>query len=136
MKIHYSKKRLRQNLIMGSAWTILTLLKLFFLKELQWTDYGLFSLGLIYFAVYFYELQYQYFTIADGFIYKNSLFSKKIELDKIENIKKYAGDIILMSQDKKLKINPLIITAESKRKLEEQLNITFHSLKYSENAPV
>ena len=62
MKIKYSKKRLRTNLILGCAWTILSIAKLFFNEELKWSDYALFVLGLLYFGLYFYEINYQYIT--------------------------------------------------------------------------
>ena len=123
MKIRYSKKRLRTNLILGCAWTILSIAKLLFNEELKWPDYALFVLGLLYFALYLYEINYQYITIENGFIYKNWPFSKKLELAKVTQIKKFAGDVTLISEDKKLKIDTLILSAESKRILDEQLNI-------------
>lgn len=115
MKIKFKKKRLRANLILGIVWIILGTLSVFENDTLHWSDYGYLVIGILYIGYYLYDLTNQYLTIENGTIQKNGLygFSKKINLNDINHIKKFAGDYTLQTDQKELKINTELIDKDS-----------------------
>lgn len=115
MKIRFKKKRLYINLILGLAWTGLGVFSLLEDESLRWTDYVNLVLGILYLAHYVYDLYNQYLTIENGSIRKNILYGvrKKINLNEINRIEKYAGDYILRTLTKELKINIAFIEEKS-----------------------
>jgi hypothetical protein len=123
MKIRFKKKRLYINLILGLAWTGLGVFSLLEDESLRWTDYVNLVLGILYLAHYVYDLYNQYLTIENGYIRKNILygFGKKINLNEIYRIEKYAGDYILRTLTKELKINIAFIEEKSLVELNEIL---------------
>ena len=84
-------------------------------ESLRWTDYGYLLAGILYLGHYLYDLNNQYLTIENGTIRKNALygFRKKIELNDINSIKKFAGDYTLKTETKELKINTELIDEKS-----------------------
>jgi hypothetical protein len=115
MKIRFKKKRLYINLILGLVWTGLGVFSLFEDENLRWTDYGYLVVGTLYLGHYLYDLNNQYLTIENGSIRKNVLygFGKKINVNEINRIEKYAGDYILRTVEKELKINTELIEEKS-----------------------
>ncbi|MGJ8735938.1 hypothetical protein [Zobellia laminariae] len=114
MKIRYKKKRLRVNLFIVIAWGVLVVLTLFFSSKRQWFDYVYFIMLIFHLAQYIYENKKQYLTIENGTISKNLLFqTKKMNLNEITQIKKFAGDYILKSKLEELTITTQIIDADS-----------------------
>ena len=114
MNIRYKKKRLRVNLFIATLWGVLVVLTLFFSIKRQWFDYIYFVTFIFYLTQYFYEYKNQYLTIKDGTISRNLLFQKKkMNLNEITQVKKFAGDYILKSKLEKLTINTQIIDEDS-----------------------
>ena len=115
MKIRFKKKRLYINLILGLVWIGLGVFSLFEDENLRWTDYGSLLVGILYLGHYLYDLNNQYLTIKNGSIRKNVLygFGKKINVNEINRIEKYAGDYILRTVEKELKINSELIEEKS-----------------------
>ncbi|MGK0446848.1 MAG: hypothetical protein ACJA2M_000617 [Polaribacter sp.] len=115
MKIRFKKKRLYINLILGLVWTGLGVFSLLEDESLRWTDHGYLVVGILYIGHYLYDLNNQYLTIENGSIRKNILygFRKKINLNEIYRIEKYAGDYILRTLTKELKINTELIEGKS-----------------------
>jgi len=114
MNIRYKKKRLRVNLFISIAWGVLVILTLFFSSKRQWFDYTYFVIFILYLAQYIYENKKQYLTIENGTISKNLLFqTKKMNLNQITQVKKFAGDYILKSKLEELTINTQIIDEDS-----------------------
>jgi hypothetical protein len=115
MKIRFKKKRLYINLILGLVWTGLGVFSLLEDESLSWTDYGYLVIGILYLGHYLYDLNNQYLKIENGSIRKNILygFGKKINLNEINRIEKYAGDYILRTLTKELKINTELIEGKS-----------------------
>ncbi|EAR14024.1 hypothetical protein PI23P_05982 [Polaribacter irgensii 23-P] len=115
MKIKFKKKRLYVNLILGFVWIGLGIFSLLEDESLRWTDYGYLLAGFLYLGHYLYDLNNQYLTIENGTIRKNALygFRKKIELNDINSIKKFAGDYTLKTETKELKINTELIDEKS-----------------------
>ena len=104
MKIRFKKKRLYANLIIGIVWTLLGIYSLLEDDNLRWSDYGYLIIGLLYIGHYLYDLTTQYLTIEKGSIRKNGLygFGKKINLNDINWIKKFASDYILKTKTEEL----------------------------------
>ena len=121
MKIKYKKKRFKQNLIFGIVWTILGFLNLQYIGENNWLDYGFLLVAMLYWISYFYEKSYQYLTIDNDWIMKNSPFGKKINLSEVNRIKKFAGDYILKTDKKEMTINTEVIDEKSLEVLDRTL---------------
>jgi hypothetical protein len=123
MKIRFKKKRLYINLILGLVWTGLGVFSLLEDESLSWTDYGYLVIGILYLGHYLYDLNNQYLKIENGSIRKNILygFGKKINLNEINRIEKYAGDYILRTLTKELKINTEFIEEKSLAEFNEIL---------------
>jgi hypothetical protein len=121
MKIRFKKKRLYINLILGLVWTGLGVFSLLEDESLRWTDHGYLVVGILYIGHYLYDLNNQYLTIENGSIRKNILygFRKKINLNEIYRIEKYAGDYILRTLTKELKINTELIEEKSLKYFEK-----------------
>ena len=123
MKIKFKKKRLYINLILGLVWLSLGILNLTEDDKIRWTDYGYLVAGILYIGHYLYDLTNQYLTIENGTIRKNGLygFRKKINLNEINWIKKFAGDYTLKTEQKELKINTELIDKDSLTELNKIL---------------
>jgi hypothetical protein len=123
MKIRFKKKRLYINLILGLVWTGLGVFSLLEDESLRWTDYGYLVAGILYIGHYLYDLNNQYLTIENGSIRKNVLygFGNKINVNEINRIEKYAGDYIIRTLEKELKINTGLIEEKSLEEFNEIL---------------
>ena len=123
MKIKFKKKRLRVNLILGLVWIVLGTLSIVTDDEISWTDYGYLVIGILYIGHYLSDLTNQYLTIENGTIRKNGLYGywKKINLNEINWIKKFAGDYTLKTEQKELKINTELIDKDALSELNKIL---------------
>jgi hypothetical protein len=123
MKIRFKKKRLYINLILGLVWTGLGVFSLLEDESLRWTDYGHLVAGILYIGHYLYDLNNQYLTIENGSIRENLLygFGNKINVNEINRIEKYAGDYIIRTLEKELKINTGLIEEKSLEEFNEIL---------------
>jgi len=123
MKIKFKKKRLYINLILGLVWLALGILNLTEDDKIRWTDYGYLVAGILYIGHYLYDLTNQYLTIESGTIRKNGLygFGKRINLNEINWIKKFAGDYTLKTEERELKINTELIDKDSLTELNKIL---------------
>jgi len=121
MKIKYKPKHLNVNLIFGLFWLLWFFIGVFGKEEPNWTDYGWIVISLMYLGMYFYQKNYNYLTIENGFIKQNWPFGKKMNLNEIKRIRHFAGEYILKSELKKMKINIDFIESESLSKLKTEL---------------
>jgi hypothetical protein len=121
MKIGYKKRHLNVNLIFGLFWLLWFFIGVFGKEEPNWTDYGWIVISLMYLGMYFYQKNYNYLTIENGFIKQNWPFGKKMNLNEIKGIKHFAGEYILKSELKKMKINIQLINEESLLELKTEL---------------
>ncbi len=123
MKIKFKKKRLLANLILGIVWIGLGVFNVWEAKNNRWSDYGYLVIGILYVGHYLFDLTNQYLTIENGTIRKNGLygFRKKINLNEINWIKKFAGDYTLKTEQKELKINTELIDKDSLTELNKIL---------------
>jgi len=115
MIIKFKKKRLHVNLILGIIWIVFGTLSIVTDDEIRWTDYGYSVIGILYVGHYLFDLTNQYLTIENETIRKNGLFGfgKKLNLNEINWIKKFAGDYTLKTEQKELKINTELIHKDS-----------------------
>ena len=121
MKIGYKKRHLNVNLIFGLFWLLWFFIGVFGKEEPNWTDYGWIVISLMYLGMYFYQKNYNYLTIENRFIKQNWPFGKKMNLNEIKGIKHFAGEYILKSELKKMKINIQLINEESLLELKTEL---------------
>jgi hypothetical protein len=123
MNIRFKKKRFRYYLIFGILWLVLGTSAVIFDLNNPFS-YGYLLLGILYVGTYLFENKKQYLTIENGIISKNHLIPKKINLNEIKRIKKFAGDYILKTDSTELKINTDLIEEKSL----EELNTVLENL--------
>ena len=125
MKIRFTKKRLKHYLIFGIVWLVFGTIAVIFNSDNVF-NYGYLIIGILYFGTYLFENNKQYLTIENGIISKNQLIPKKINLNEITRIKKFAGDFILKTDSTELRINTELIEKKSLSELNsvlENLNL-------------
>ncbi len=127
MKIKYKKSRSRFYLIMIFIWFILLTVNILYGDSSNWTYWIWIILPLGYISIYTFEYFNQYLQIENGFIYKTSLFPKKVELNKVRNFKKFAGDYIIVTDQSELRIDTSLIDRESLKELDKAL-ASFNSI--------
>ena len=121
MKIKYKKKRNYINLVLGLFWILLGVISLIQDDSIRWTDYGYLLAGTLYIGQYLWDFTNQYLTVENGIIKKNTPFGKKINLNEINWIKKFAGDYTLKTETGELKINTELIEENSLAELNSVL---------------
>ena len=113
MKIKYKKKRNYINLALGLFWILLGVISFIQDDSIRWTDYGYLLAGTLYIGQFLWDITNQYLTVENGIIKKNTPFGKKINLNEINWIKKFAGDYTLKTETEELKINTELIEEKS-----------------------
>lgn len=103
-------------------WVLLATFNLLFNKDTGWSFYLLFAISISYILSYLYNLINQYITIKDGTLKVNHLFGKKINLNEIKSINKFAGDYILKTDTTELTINTQILDKKSLQDLNQVLD--------------
>ncbi|MDG4946363.1 hypothetical protein NMK71_08050 [Weeksellaceae bacterium KMM 9713] len=121
MKIKYKNRRLLSYLVFGVLWLVMGTLSMIY-QPTGWFRYGFFVFGLMYLGQFAFFKTKQYLSIENGVLTKNSFFPKSIELDKVRQLKKHAGNYTLKTEDKKLIINSHIIEEESLKELNQVLD--------------
>ena len=121
MTIRYKKSRSRFYLIMIFIWIILLTVNILYVDSNDWTFWIWIFLPVGYICLYTFEYFNQYLKIENGFIYRTSLFPKKVELNKIQKFKKFAGDYIIETDQLELRINTTLIDRESLKELDKTL---------------
>lgn len=120
MKIKYSKKRLYSNLLLGVLFGIMGVLKISE-GSADYLNYFQLALGLFMIGVFFFESYYQYLKIENGVLTRYSFRRKSVKLSEVEKIRKFAGDYILFTSEKKLKINSELVNKGQTADLESIL---------------
>ena len=108
MTIAYKKKYLNLNLIYALLFTV-TLFTVTLNSEENWKLIIGILVPASFISKYFYQKQKKYLTIEDDKIKVNNICGREINLNEILTIEKYAGDYILKTGIKKLKIDTTII---------------------------
>ena len=105
MRIRYKKKQVNLNLYLGIIWFANGIVQTVFNENSSWFDYFWFLLSGTYLIIYFYQKKEKYLTVENGIIKQNWPLGKKMKLNEIKRIKHFAGEYILKSELKKMKIN-------------------------------
>ncbi len=121
MKINYKKKRLYSNLVIGLIWLTLGVFRFIENDTIRWIDSMYLVVGFLYLGNYLNNQINQYLTIENGTIKKNSIFEKKMVLNEITLIKKFADEYTLITENKTLTINTNLIEDKSLSQLLERL---------------
>ena len=121
MKIRFTKKRLKHYLIFGILWLVFGITAVIFDSENVF-NYVHLIIGILYFGTYLFENNKQYLIIENGIISKNHLIPKKINLNEIRRINKFAGDYILKTDSTELRINTELIEEKSLEELHTLLD--------------
>ena len=121
MKIRCKKKRLYANLILGIIWVAYGVFNLVNDKNTNWLDYAFLAFGIIYIGIFLLESYNHYLTIENGIIKKNFIFGKKLYLNEIIKVKKFAGDYTLITKNQEMKISSVFIDNKSLKDLNEVL---------------
>ena len=111
MKILYSKKRRKYELFQGIFWILLFILGVLFSDRKNVFFYLNLIMGLIH--IYLYLKVKYYLTLENNIIKQNYIFGKKIDLSEIISIEHYAGEYILRTKKRKLKITIDLIEKSS-----------------------
>jgi len=120
--LNFTKKRMNINLMLGIIWFGLGASGVLFIDNTThiWS-YGWMILGTIYLGTFIWERRKQYATLTEKSIKKNKLKPIEIELKNIVRIQKFANDVKIFSDNKKIIINTNLITEESKTDLDKFL---------------
>jgi hypothetical protein len=111
MKILYSKKKRKYDLFQGIFWILLFVLGILFSDRKNVFFYLYLIMGLIHIYLY---LKVKYYLIIEKDVLKqNYIFGKKMELSEIKSIKHFAGEYILRTDTRKMKINISLVDQSS-----------------------
>jgi len=112
---------MKLNLIFGLVWLVWFLVGMITKNELSWIDYGWMVISGLYLALYYHQRKNKYVTIEDGVIKKNEWFGKKLPLAEVKEIREFAGNYIVKTDERELIINTEIIDPEEIPELIEAL---------------
>jgi hypothetical protein len=106
IKFRYSIKNQRYYIIAGGLFILLAGIELIASNEIRYFNI---TLALLYIAPYFYHKKVPFLTIQKGVFKQNWWFGKSIDSKDINEIKYFAGEYIIRSQKKELRIDTHII---------------------------
>lgn len=106
IKLRYNIKNQRYFIIAGGLFILLAGIELIASNEIRYFNI---TLALLYIAPYFYHKKVPFLTIQKGFLKQNWWFGKSIDSKDINEIKYFAGEYIIRSQKKELRIDTHII---------------------------
>jgi hypothetical protein len=106
IKLSYNIKNQRYFIIAGGLFILLAGIELIASNEIRYFNI---TLALLYIAPYFYHKKVPFLTIQKGVLKQNWWFGKSIDSKDINEIKYFAGEYIIRSQKKELRIDTHII---------------------------
>lgn len=106
IKLRYNIKNQRFYIIVGGLFILLAGIELIASNEIRYFNI---TLALLYIAPYFYHKKVPFLTIQKGVFKQNWWFGKSIDSKDINEIKYFAGEYIIRSQKKELRIDTHII---------------------------
>jgi hypothetical protein len=106
IKLRYNIKNQRYYIILGGLFILLAGIELIASNEIRYFNI---TLALLYIAPYFYHKKVPFLTIQKGVFKQNWWFGKSIDSKDINEIKYFAGEYIIRSQKKELRIDTHII---------------------------
>jgi len=119
MKILYSKKKRKYSLFQGIFWILLFAIGVLFSDRKNVFFYLNLIMGLVHIYLY---LKVKYYLIIEKDVLKqNYIFGKKMELSEIKSIKHFAGEYILRTDKRKMRIDIGSIEKSSLAELRDEL---------------
>ena len=106
IKLRYNIKNQGYYIIAGGLFILLAGIELIASNEIRYFNI---TLALLYIAPYFYHKKVPFLTIQKGVLKQNWWFGKSIDSKDINEIKYFAGEYIIRSQKKELRIDTHII---------------------------
>ena len=106
IKLRYNIKNQRYYIIVGGLFILFAGIELIASNEIRYFNI---TLALLYIAPYFYHKKVPFLTIQKGVLKQNWWFGKSIDSKDINEIKYFAGEYIIRSQKKELRIDTHII---------------------------
>ena len=106
IKLRYNIKNQRYYIIAGGLFILLAGIELIASNEIRYFNI---TLALLYIAPYFYHKKVPFLTIQKDVLKQNWWFGKSIDSKDINEIKYFAGEYIIRSQKKELRIDTHII---------------------------
>ena len=106
IKLRYNIKNQRYYIIAGGLFILLAGIELIASNEIRYFNI---TLALLYIAPFFYHKKVPFLTIQKGVFKQNWWFGKSIDSKDINEIKYFAGEYIIRSQKKELRIDTHII---------------------------
>lgn len=82
---------------------------------------GQLGAGILLLVIYYFENKWQYLTLKNGELTKNTILRKKIKLSEINSIREFAGDLKLITDKKEFVISTPIIEPNSLTELKKEL---------------
>lgn len=129
IKINYKNKLKIINLILGFVWLVLGASKMILDDDFGWISYFYIALGIVYFALFYFQTRRSFVQIKNGVIKVNADFgSQKMLLAEIKSVRKFAGDYLLISENDKLVIHLQMMEEDSiieLNKVLEELDVTW-----------
>ena len=119
MKILQSKKKRKIDLFKGLFWILLGVLGLLFSDRKNVFFYLYLIMGLIH--IYLYLKVKFYLSIENNIIKQNYIFGKKMDFSEIKSIKHFAGEYILRTDKRKMRIDIGSIEKSSLVELRDEL---------------
>ena len=119
MKILYSRKKRKYDLFYIIFCLLIGILSLFFSETNHKFLYLYMPLGLI--SLYRYIKVKYYLIIEKDVLKQNYIFGKKMELSEIKSIKHFAGEYILRTDKRKMRIDIGSIEKSSLAELRDEL---------------
>ena len=119
MKILYSRKKRKYDLFYIIFCLLIGMLSLFLSETNHMFIYLYMPLGLI--SLYRYIKVKYYLTIENNIIKQNYIFGKKMKLSEIKSIKHFAGEYILRTDKRKMRIDIGSIEKNSLAELRDEL---------------
>ncbi len=109
------------NLVFGLVWLVWFLVSMITKAEIGWIDYGWMVISGLYLALYYHQRKNKYISIEDGIIKKNEWFGKKLSLAEVKEVREFAGNYIIKTDEKELVVNTDIINPDEIPELIEAL---------------
>ena len=113
--ILHSKKIRNLKLVFGLAGLLIGILG-FLIQD--WSDLRLIiGIAVFHFAQWIYDTLAPYIQVKDGFLKTNSAPFKRINLDKVEKVKKFLDEYSIVSQETEIILSENLIDEKDKEKL-------------------
>ena len=119
MKILYNKKRHKYELFQGIFWILLFAIGVLFSDRKNVFFYLNLIMGLV--DIYLFLKVKFYLSIENNIIKQNYIFGKKMDFSEIKSIKHFAGEYILRTDKRKMRIDIGSIEKSSLAELRDEL---------------